>query len=258
MTTWEIVERGEELYQTKIRVHVETEANQGKFVVLDILTGDFVLHTDSPQIAANRLRERHPQAAIFGLQIGVDAPYIVGLPKTPPPPESSNTEVRSYQDYERELAKLVSGLSPLTGIRFGLSCVTTLTRLAQENIDAEVSAEHKILYGAIFEEIEHNSGQGKLLSTERASELGTALLNNIMGTDTDTWIDVDSLVSNWVLGLHHLLQYCQKPDHTHLEAVATEVINTLDYLHDPGLPAMFTLAPFHDEWERQQRAVTEE
>ncbi len=44
MTTWEIIERGEELYQTKIRVHVETEANQGKFVVLDTLTGDFELH----------------------------------------------------------------------------------------------------------------------------------------------------------------------------------------------------------------------
>ena len=239
-------------------MRVETEANQGKFVVLDTLTGDFELHEDSPQIAASRLRERHPQAAIFGFQIGVDAPYIVDLPKTPPPPKSSNTEVRSYQDYERELTKLVAGLSPLADIRFGLSCVATLTRLAQTNIDTEVSEEHQILYGAIFDEIEQNSRRGELLTAKRASELGTTLLNNIMGTDTDTWIDVDLLVSNWVASLHCLLQYCQKPDHTHLEAVATEVINTLDYLHDPGLPAMFTLAPFHDEWERQRRTATEE
>nr|WP_309693536.1 hypothetical protein [Armatimonas sp.] len=254
MTALEIVATGEELYNAKIRELLETEANHGKFVVLDILTGDFELDAEFAQLAANRLRERQPQATIFGLQIGVDSAYIVGLPRIPPP-ESSSTEVQSYKDYERELPKLLENLSPLACVRFGLSCVDALTELARESIDAEVSQEHQGLYLTIREEIECGLKLDQLLPTDRAEMLGTELLDNIMGNDTDTWIDVDSLISRWVLVLHYVLEYCQKRDNEILEALAIEVINTLDYLYEAELATMFTLPEFRAEWERQQRAA---
>ena len=225
-------------------------------MVLDILTGDFELDAEFAQTAANRLRERQPLATIFGLKIGADCAYIVGFPRVTVA-ESSSTDIKSYQDYERELPKLVAKLSPVAGVRFGLSCVDAIKEIAQESIDAEVSEENQMLVRNIQDEIKQAVGAGKTLAVKRAAVLETTLLNNLMGENTDTWIDIDSLVARWVTALVYVLQQCQKPDVENLLWLSREVINTLDYLHEAGLPAMFTLPPFRAEWERQQRVAVE-
>lgn len=164
-------------------------------------------------------------------------------------------QIQSYQDYERELPGLLSSLSPLAGLRFGLSCVDAITELVRESIDAEVPEEHQKLYVTILEEIERSLQSGQLLPASRAKVLEAELLNRIMGEDHDTWIDVDSQVARWVTALTYVLGYCQKTDNETLIWLAREVINTLDYIHEAGLSMMFTLAPFRAEWERQQRAA---
>jgi hypothetical protein len=73
----EIARRGKELYQGAIRAQVETEENIGKIVSIDIESGDFEVGTDLLQ-AANRLRARHPGAALWGERIGYDAVYALG------------------------------------------------------------------------------------------------------------------------------------------------------------------------------------
>lgn len=71
-STQEIVERGKELYEQQIREKVEAEENLGKFVIIDIETGDFEINDD--EIAASqRAHARHPGGAFFGMRIGYQA-----------------------------------------------------------------------------------------------------------------------------------------------------------------------------------------
>lgn len=78
MTRQDIHVAGEALYESKIRALVDTDINQGKLLALDIKTGDFEIDSESTLAAAIRLRERHPNADIFGLRIGYDAVYAFG------------------------------------------------------------------------------------------------------------------------------------------------------------------------------------
>ena len=78
MTGQEIQTAGEALYESKIRALVDTDINLGKLLALDIKTGDFEIDPDSTLAAAIRLRERQPEANIFGLRIGYDAVYAFG------------------------------------------------------------------------------------------------------------------------------------------------------------------------------------
>jgi hypothetical protein len=73
----EIARRGQELYDREIRRDVETEANIGKIISVDIETGDYEID-DDPIKAADRLFSRHPGAAIYGARIGYNAVYAVG------------------------------------------------------------------------------------------------------------------------------------------------------------------------------------
>lgn len=60
----EISMRGEELYEQSIRAMVETEANIGKIIVIDIETGDHEICNDI--IATGRLLlDKHPDAATW-------------------------------------------------------------------------------------------------------------------------------------------------------------------------------------------------
>ena len=68
----EIARRGEELYEEQIRPDVETEANMGKVIVIDVKSGDYEID-DVGLRASRRLRERHPDAVLLGLRIGYDA-----------------------------------------------------------------------------------------------------------------------------------------------------------------------------------------
>ncbi len=77
----EVQRRGRELYECSIRAQVETEANIGKIVSIDIETGDYEIDADL-LAAGDRLLARHPDAAIWGERIGYDAVYAVGGART--------------------------------------------------------------------------------------------------------------------------------------------------------------------------------
>ena len=57
-------ERGQALYDTQIRAQVEAE-HRGKFLVLDVNTGDYEIDAED-LIACHRLLERRPDAVLLG------------------------------------------------------------------------------------------------------------------------------------------------------------------------------------------------
>ncbi len=72
-----IAMRGEELYQQEIRNEVET-ANKGKYLVVDIDTGDYAI-ADEDLVATDRLLSKRPNATVYGLRIGFPAAYRIGF-----------------------------------------------------------------------------------------------------------------------------------------------------------------------------------
>ena len=73
----EIVQRGEEWYVQHIQAQVETEANIGKFISIDIETGEYAVDAD-PVAAGLRVQAKHPDAAIYGKRIGYNAAFALG------------------------------------------------------------------------------------------------------------------------------------------------------------------------------------
>lgn len=73
----EIVRRGEEIYEEKLRVVVETKENIGKIISIDIETGDYEIDAD-PVVTGKRLLAKNPQAAIYGKRIGYNAAFALG------------------------------------------------------------------------------------------------------------------------------------------------------------------------------------
>ena len=72
-----LAERGKSLYESQIRSRVELPENVGKIVALDTQSADFEL--DSDLVAAgDRLRERHPDAAIWFTRVGYKTAFAVG------------------------------------------------------------------------------------------------------------------------------------------------------------------------------------
>lgn len=67
-STHEIVERGKALYEQRIRPVVEAE-NSGKFLVMDISTGEYTLG-DSHLAASDLAAARFPGAPLFAMRIG--------------------------------------------------------------------------------------------------------------------------------------------------------------------------------------------
>ncbi len=64
----EIARRGTELYEKNIRERVETE-HHGKYLVLDIETGEYEI--DSDHLAAlKRAHRKRPDALLFTLRVG--------------------------------------------------------------------------------------------------------------------------------------------------------------------------------------------
>ncbi|HRX78895.1 MAG TPA: hypothetical protein P5307_07520 [Pirellulaceae bacterium] len=73
----EIVEsRGEEIYDRQIRQKVEA-GNKGKFVVIDIETGEYELDEDDLQ-ATKRALAKRPEAVLYGVRIGYPTAYNLG------------------------------------------------------------------------------------------------------------------------------------------------------------------------------------
>lgn len=75
-TTEEVAARGEAIYAEQLRGLVEA-GNNGKFLVLDIETGDYEIDADDLQ-ATLRMLSRRPAAVLYGLRIGYPAAYRLG------------------------------------------------------------------------------------------------------------------------------------------------------------------------------------
>ena len=72
-----IAARGKEIYQKQIREKVEPQ-HKGKFLSVDIETGDYEIDTDdlSPSM---RLLAKRPEAVIYSLRIGFRAAHRIGF-----------------------------------------------------------------------------------------------------------------------------------------------------------------------------------
>jgi hypothetical protein len=64
----EIGRRGQELYDQKIRHQVEA-GNKGKYLVIDIETGEYALGDDTLELS-HHLHAKHPGAALYAMRIG--------------------------------------------------------------------------------------------------------------------------------------------------------------------------------------------
>lgn len=67
-TPGEMVAKGEAIYLERIRPLVEP-AETGKYVAIDIDSGDYEVDGDDPQAVA-RLLTRRPDGVIFGVRVG--------------------------------------------------------------------------------------------------------------------------------------------------------------------------------------------
>ena len=72
----EVESRGEEIYQQQIRKNIEA-GNKGKFVVIDIRTGEYEVDEDDLR-ATKRALSKNPDAVLYGLRIGYPAAYTLG------------------------------------------------------------------------------------------------------------------------------------------------------------------------------------
>ena len=75
-TPAEVAQRGEAIYEHQIRVHLAPE-HTGKFVVIDIETGDYELDADD-LAATKRALAKRPEAVLYGLRVGFPAAYRLG------------------------------------------------------------------------------------------------------------------------------------------------------------------------------------
>lgn len=84
-TSDEVVQRGQTLYDQQIRAKVEA-SHQGKFLVLDIETGEYEIDTNE-LAALKRAKAKNPDAALYLLRVGSSTAYKLGRRSlvTPPP-----------------------------------------------------------------------------------------------------------------------------------------------------------------------------
>ena len=73
-TSKEVASRGEAIYRREIRDKVESK-HKGKFLVIE--TGKYEMNADD-LVATKRLLAKHPNAAVYGLQIGFPTAYRIG------------------------------------------------------------------------------------------------------------------------------------------------------------------------------------
>ena len=67
-TSEEFARRGDEIYELNIRPQVKAE-DEGKFVLIDIETGDYEMDTDEV-VASDRLLTRHADAQVWLIRVG--------------------------------------------------------------------------------------------------------------------------------------------------------------------------------------------
>ena len=70
-------ERGQDIYESRLRTLLETEENIGRIVSIDVESGDYEI-ADDLVAAGRRLQQRRPDARMYGKRIGYNAVYAVG------------------------------------------------------------------------------------------------------------------------------------------------------------------------------------
>ena len=73
----EIAQRGKEIYQQRIRTHIETPENIGKIIAIDLNTGEYEIDKDL-LATCHRLQAKQPNAVTWVERIGYDAVYAIG------------------------------------------------------------------------------------------------------------------------------------------------------------------------------------
>lgn len=69
-----IADKGEKIYEETIKPSINFEQEKGKFVVIDVNTGDYEI--DKRDVTATRrLRERHPEAFTYAVRVGRPTAY---------------------------------------------------------------------------------------------------------------------------------------------------------------------------------------
>lgn len=76
-TPEEVAERGERIYEQQIKERVEP-GEKGKFVIIDIETGDYEIDR-SDLAATKRALARRPDAILYGMRIGYPTAYKLGV-----------------------------------------------------------------------------------------------------------------------------------------------------------------------------------
>ena len=72
----EVVTRGKQIYNEKLRSQAERD-HMGRFIVVDVFTGDFEIGADDLE-ASLRMLERRPDALLYGVRIGEEVAYRFG------------------------------------------------------------------------------------------------------------------------------------------------------------------------------------
>jgi len=76
MPNEEVVARGKQIYNEKLRSQVERD-HLGRFIVVDVFSGDFEIGTDDLD-ASMRMLARRPDALLYGVRIGEEVAYRFG------------------------------------------------------------------------------------------------------------------------------------------------------------------------------------
>jgi hypothetical protein len=80
LTTHEIGERAQAIYDRELRTQVETPENLGKFITIDVLTGAYGIGDDHLK-TVDTFRESHPDAVTCTLRIGHPATVRLRSPR---------------------------------------------------------------------------------------------------------------------------------------------------------------------------------
>ena len=72
-----ITAKGKKIYEDAIKPLIDVEREKGKFVVIDVDTGDYEIDKRDI-VATNRLLERRPGAMTYGVRVGFLAAYRMG------------------------------------------------------------------------------------------------------------------------------------------------------------------------------------
>ena len=81
-TAQEIADLGEKIYHDHIKPSIELEEEKGKFVVIDVDSGDYEIDKRDA-LASQRLLERRPGAIIYGVRVGFPTAYRMVSKKSP-------------------------------------------------------------------------------------------------------------------------------------------------------------------------------